>query len=481
MSDILSALTTLYPDQVWLELSPFQLEQTGLSQQEYSYDVARWTAFKNCLALDAFLAWLKAESGVTDQPEVWPSRDDLSSIWEMVNGTAIQLGETRIVLIPHEGIDINEFEVQAEWVDIPSWVADYYLAIQVNPDDCWMRVWGYATHKKLKQAGQYNSIRRTYSLGREELIEDVNVMWVARELGRDQRAVVKPLPTLSPAQAERLLERLSQKTLYSPRLEVPFEQWAGLLDNDRWRQDLYNRRLGRLAPVAAPSQVRVNLSQWFQHIYETGWQTLEEVLSTLGTPEAKLASGSRSAGHSNEIHSDYLEEISALIDQLSSGQDEHKRQQAAKRLGEVGTGNSNAIAALINLLRTSQDDETLWTAVESLWQIDPGNPASGVSRARLIDLGMQLVGHTVALAVAIIKKADQKVNVLLQVYSTGNEAYLPINLKLILLHESGQILREITARRADIYIQLKLSGQLGEQFSVRVALGDDSLTEDFVL
>lgn len=278
MSDILSALTTLYPDQVWLELSPQELEQTGLSQQEYSYDVARWTAFKNCLALDTFLAWLKAESGVTDQPVVWPSRDDLSSIWEMVNGTAIQLGETRIVLIPHEGIDINEFEVQAEWVDIPSWVADYYLAVQVNPDDCWLRVWGYATHKKLKQAGQYNSIRRIYSLGREELIEDVNVMWVARELGRDQRAVVKPLPTLSPAQAERLLEQLSQKSSYSPRLEVPFAVWGALLASDQWRQALYNRRC--MISAIAPSKKQVNLSRWLQNIFEVGWQTLETLLLT---------------------------------------------------------------------------------------------------------------------------------------------------------------------------------------------------------
>lgn len=481
MSNFLSALTTLYPDQVWLEVSPKQLEQTWSSEQEYSSDIACWTAFKNRLTLDTFLAWLETESGIEEQPEVWPSRDDLPSIWEIVNGTTIQLGETRIVLIPHEGMDTNEFEVQVEWLDIPNWAADYYLAVQVNPDNCWLRVWGYATHKKLKQLGQYDSVRRTYLLKREDLIEDLNVMWVARELGCDRRATVKPLPTLLPAQAERLLTQLSQKTPYSPRLEVPFEQWAALLDNDRWRQDLYNRRLGRLAPVAAPSKVRVNLSQWFQNVYETSWQTVEEVLSTLSTPEARLAPGYRSADRSNEIRSDYLEEISALIDQVSSGQDEHKRRQAAKRLGEFGTGNSNAIAALINLVHNSQDDETLWTAIESLWQTEPGNPASGVSRARLIDLGMQMVGHTMALAVAIIKKADQKVSVLLRVYPTGNETYLPINLKLILLHESGQILREITARRTDIYIQLKLSGQIGEQFSVRVALRDNSITEDFVI
>ncbi len=278
MSNIFSALTTLYPDQVCLEVSPLELEQTGSSQQEYSYDVARWTAFKNRLTLDAFLAWLKAESGVEEQPEVWPSRDDLSSIWEVVNGTAIQLGKTRIVLIPNEGMDTNEYEVQAEWVDIKSWAADYYLAVQVNPDDCWLRIWGYATHKKLKQSGQYNSRRRTYSLKREELIEDLNVMWVARELGSDRRAAIKPLPTLSPAQAEKLLQQLSQKTPYSPRLEVPFAVWGSLLASDEWRQALYNRRC--MISAIAPSKEQVNLSRWLQNIFEAGWQTLETLFLT---------------------------------------------------------------------------------------------------------------------------------------------------------------------------------------------------------
>lgn len=228
---------------------------------------------------------------------------------------------------------------------------------------------------------------------------------------------------------------------------------------------------------SAPPKTRVLLSQWFQNIFNANWLTIEDFW---GTQVTSLALGSRSGDLYNEINSDYLDEISALINQ-SYEQDKYKRRQSAKRLGEIGTGNSNAIQALINLLRTSQDDETLWTAVESLLQIDPGNPAAGVSRVRLIDLGMQLAGYTVALAVALIKKVDQQVGILLRVYPTGNEAYLPTNLKLILLDESEQMLREVTARRADIYIQIKLSGQSGEQFTVRLALGNASITEDFMI
>ncbi|MBD6617663.1 DUF1822 family protein [Komarekiella sp. 'clone 1'] len=488
MSNILSALTTLYPNQVWLELSPQELEQTGSSQQEYSYDVARWTAFKNRLTLDAFLAWLKAESGVEDQPEVWPSRDDLSSFWEVVNGTAIQLGETRIILIPNEGMDINEYEVPAEWVDIPQWAADYYLAVQVNPDDCWLRVWGYATHKKLKQAGQYNSISRTYSLKRGELIEELNVMWVARELGSDHKAAIKPLPTLSPTQAHRLLEQLSQKTPYSPRLEVPFAIWGSLLASDEWRQTLYNRRVANpyvqvVSHAAAPSKKPVELRQWLRHIVESGrnlvedgWQTFEDIFAS---PEPIPIRGQK------EVERTSPNVIASVIRLLQPNQPEEIRYQAAGVLGEIGAGNPDAIKALTELLQAARDEETRWQAALSLGKVDPGNPQAGIKKARLIDLGMQLGGNTVALVVAIMPKADERIGVFLQVQPCSG-GKLPPGLKLTVLTEFGETLQEVTARSnaqsrgKDKLLQLCFSLPPGTRFCIRVTGDNASVTENFV-
>jgi hypothetical protein len=40
---------------------------------------------------------------------------------------------------------------------------------------------------------------------------------------------------------------------------------------------------------------------------------------------------------------------------------------------------------------------------------------------------------------------------------------------------------EAQARSADNYIQLQFSGMPGEHFSVKVALGDASIIEDFVI
>jgi Protein of unknown function (DUF1822) len=214
-----------------------------------------------------------------------------------------------------------------------------------------------------------------------------------------------------------------------------------------------------------------NLNQWFQGLVEAGWQTFAEVW-----PQQQLAIAMRS--HKTSANSP---EVSTLIHQLQEASDEHQRRRIAEQLGDLAIGETKAIAALVNLLQLTEDDETRWTVVESLWRIDPGNPAAGVRRVKVIDLGMQMAGEAIALAVALVQKNEQTVNVLLQVYPVNAVGFLPSNLKLALLDPSGQTLREVAARQADVYIQLKFNGALGERFSVRIELETSRITEDFVI
>ncbi|HEY9822378.1 MAG TPA: DUF1822 family protein, partial [Candidatus Sericytochromatia bacterium] len=57
----------------------------------------------------------------------------------------------------------------------------------------------------------------------------------------------------------------------------------------------------------------------------------------------------------------------------------------------------------------------------------------------------------------------------------------PPSLQLTVLDESGATFLEAQSRSADNYIQLQFSGVPGEQFSVRVSLGDASILQDFVI
>jgi hypothetical protein len=107
--------------------------------------------------------------------------------------------------------------------------------------------------------------------------------------------------------------------------------------------------------------------------------------------------------------------------------------------------------------------------------------SGGIRRAKLIDLGMQLAGYKVALIVELTPQSHNRRHILLQVHPAGNQIYLPPLLQLIVLDEFGLVFLETQARNADNYIQLQFDGLPGEQFSVKVALGDASITEDFVI
>jgi hypothetical protein len=221
------------------------------------------------------------------------------------------------------------------------------------------------------------------------------------------------------------------------------------------------------------NQTYTILSRWTQSIFDAEWQAV----STL----PNLAVVTRSPSGNLQHFPSNPDEIASLIQQLSFANDETQRQIAIKQLGEIAVGNSEAIQALVNLLRSTSDDELLWIAVESLRKIDPENPAAGVKRMKLIDLGMEIAGEAVALAVGFLQKIDGDVSVLLQVYPTGNHNYLPPDLKLRLQDDSGNIWREVIARRADICIQLKFSGEIGERFSVQIGLGNTNFSENFVI
>lgn len=157
-----------------------------------------------------------------------------------------------------------------------------------------------------------------------------------------------------------------------------------------------------------------------------------------------------------------------------------------------------AASRMVNLSQWLEEIfETAWQPVEVLMNPASSNMAFGfrnnldfrdtnassisVRRARLIDLGIQLAGHPVALIVELRPESKQKTDILLQVHPTDNQTYLPPLLQLIVLDESGATFLKAQARNVDDFIQLEFSGTLGERFSVKVALGDDSITENFVL
>lgn len=259
------------PTQVYLEVSPPSQVQAWQQSQRFSTPSRRWNAYLNQLCLDAILSWLREEY---PQATIWPNSAALPGFWEVVNASAITLDTTRFILVPSETIDLSELRVPQEWIDIPRWAGDYYLAAQVEPDEGWVRIWGFATHQQLKTRGSYDASDRTYSLDEDDLIKDINVLWVARQLCpyEPTREGVAPLPALTVTQAENLISRLGNPDVVTPRLAVPIDLWGALLEHGGWRQRLYQRRLG------LPEQW--SILQWLQSgvsevAQQLGWGRVE--------------------------------------------------------------------------------------------------------------------------------------------------------------------------------------------------------------
>lgn len=264
--------TIFNPTQLVLELEDATVARAWQKSQNAGNSGSQWQKYLNQVALNTFLPWLQTEEDAT--AKVGLNLGNQDDLWEVVNGTLINLEGAKIVLIPSEAEDLSELRVPQEWIDIPEFVADYYLAVQVSVDNGYLRVWGYTTHQKLKNNGKFNHSDRTYSLSEDEVIADIDVLWVARELCPNEvtQTAVEPIPSLADAQAENLITRLGNQNQLLPRLAVPFTTWAALIQNQAWCSRLAATRQGKTTKTPVMNWLKQGVSNMAA---ELGWRQIE--------------------------------------------------------------------------------------------------------------------------------------------------------------------------------------------------------------
>lgn len=276
----MNAMIFANPTDLLLEIPVNVQNRADIQSPSFSNPLSRYQGYINELCLGAVLPWLQED--FAPQAKVWPTTTALPSFWELVNGTAVLVDDKRFILVPSETIDLSEIRVPQEWVDLRSWAGNYYLAVQVEADEGYVRVWGYCTHAQLKEQGNYDPSDRTYSLDSTELINDMSVLAVTQELCPQiaTRSEIATLPSLPQAQAQNLIARLGKSEILTPRLDIPFSLWGGLIEHGGWRKSLYQQRLG------IPEQW--SILQWLQsgvsQVAETiGWERLNLQLNFLGS------------------------------------------------------------------------------------------------------------------------------------------------------------------------------------------------------
>lgn len=173
-----------------------------------------------------------------------------------------------------------------------------------------------------------------------------------------------------------------------------------------------------------------------------------------------------------------------LIEQLENSSDEQQSCQLLEQIGQVRSERSLAADRLAQVINSTVSDEMLWTAVHSLTQLNPVHPALGVSRVKLVklmDLGDSGDNQILALGVTVVRKADKRMGVMVQLNHQDPAQDLPEGLRLKLLDNVSQVLRTLTVQPGDYGLQLKLSGVSNETFQIAVEWGSVTITENFVL
>ena len=268
------------PTQLVLEFDETITIQAWQQSQTMANAQSRWQSYLNQVALSVLLPWIQGEEDKT-------AKEGLDSVtqtdlWEVVNGALVKISGAKLLLLPSEAEDLEELRVPQEWVDIPELVADYYLGVQVNIDAGYIRVWSYTTHQELKQKATLDSSDRTYAMADDELIRDINVLWVARELCPEEstQVEVETVAAISSEQAESLITRLGSQGQLIPRLAIPFAAWAALIQNRSWLNSLANARRGETA--SKTTSVVKWLKQGMDNIATYGWRQIEMTPSVSG-------------------------------------------------------------------------------------------------------------------------------------------------------------------------------------------------------
>jgi hypothetical protein len=474
MNATIELLARIYPHHIWLDLESAALSQLDPDE----LNLSRVDLDRLCIA--PITAWLDRASdlNVTNIfPAILAGTERREFIARLVNGFNLQIGRTKLVFIPSDAIDLSEFAVPQEWVDLSEWVADYYLPVRVDLTHSCLQLWGFISHRDLKQRAQFDRVFRNYHVAAEDTTEELDLLLAACQLQADgvvsnTQMQLAPLARLTTAELDRSLHQLpSARLQHSPRLSLDFSYWGNILNNANYLTKYLNQL----------SQTPLKITELVSKIgteIERGWQTIDNFINP--SPSPLMVPNFRS--HLRQVMNQKIyrgipletpTQIQTAIEQLY-------RAQTELPLPDRISG----VEDLCQLIDNSANETIRWKAIEYLWIIDPDHPKLPLRFIR--DLGIKFSTDSLALMIAELPMSGSRCAILLRVYPVNRELYLPAGVKLSIFDEDGATVLisegnpfEAVSRAEpqDSYIQLYFVAEEADCFGVNVILDGQQFTE----
>jgi hypothetical protein len=404
-------------------------------------------------------AYLQQHLGLTVDLAYPTNIQFIPLISQLVTGFVLIVANTRIVFIPSEDLDYCGFEIEQEWVDLSNWAADYYVPVQVDLEGKFLNLWGFISHRDVQAKGEFDRISRTYIIDSQYISDDLDELWLTCELIASQemspeRGAVLPVPELLPQTAQELIDILREnRSIFSPRLDLDFAQWGGILDRPKYLELYLNlapeAELGSIA-LTIPRGI-VRLSDWLDGqsaaIYKD-WKSIREFFAT-----PQLSAEYRSIN---------------LVEQLTICPQHNLMYR------NTATNTQN----LVEIIQNTNSQNERWDAIESLWERDPYHSALPIYK--LLDLGLFFRGEQLSLLVSILPTKTGKLGILIRLSPNQVHSKLPLGIQLSRFDEDGKISRQVIAKDNTYqYLQLIFDADFGDKFSICVTLNDNQLTKHF--
>jgi Protein of unknown function (DUF1822) len=463
-------LKNFYPDHQWIEISEQDKEEAEANTRCYANQTGRNYAFVNYLCHKVFSKWVKEYQEIESNNKVFSSDNNLARIWQFINGSVVNIHDKRLILIPSDATDLEGFEVQQEWVDIPNLAGDYYLPVRVDLEKNYLHIWGFISRKNLQKRADYDKLDKLYIVSSGDVIDDIETLWIALEL-YEEKGDFEALPSLTESEAAKLIKTYSQPLPYSPRLKGNFQEWMALLNEKEWLKNLDLEML-----IKSPDRP---LIIFLEQLYQTEPAKIR-TKPTLKKQEKAIYRSGLPIPSKIENYRDFP--LNGVILDTEERIDRAIKNLLAKSVQEVVPENLEREDILLDLLLNGKQ-EISGQAAEIFWAIASCLPSPKTREIHTKEI--EISGHLLLANIAFIKTPSQRIAVLLRVHSQLPDSLLPngLTLQWMFPDDQGNYIPEGTPAVADKQncIQLYFCADWGDNCAFQIKMGHKTSVQRFIV
>ena len=463
-------LKNFYPDHQWIEISEQDKEEAEANTRCYANQTGRNYAFVNYLCHKVFSKWVKEYQEIESNNKVFSSDNNLARIWQFINGSVVNIHDKRLILIPSDATDLEGFEVQQEWVDIPNLAGDYYLPVRVDLERNYLHIWGFISRKNLQKRADYDKLDKLYIVSSGDVIDDIETLWIALEL-YEEKGDFEALPSLTESEAAKLIKTYSQPLPYSPRLKGNFQEWMALLNEKEWLKNLDLEML-----IKSPDRP---LIIFLEQLYQTEPAKIR-TKPTLKKQEKAIYRSGLPIPSKIENYRDFP--VNGVILDTEEKIDRAIKNLLAKSVQEIVPENLEREDILLDLLLNGKQ-EISGQAAEIFWAIASCLPSPKTREIHTEEI--EISGHLLLAKIAFIKAPSQRIAVLLRVHSQLPDSLLPngLTLQWMFPDDQGNYILEGTPAVADKQncIQLYFCADWGDNCAFQIKMGHKTSVQRFIV